>query len=198
MHPYGRVHFERIVDPSEKPDTAMAGAPTDGSAADTKLVEAATPRKKPNTHPKEKELLRERRKEMFKKEDERLQEEMNRLVLEYLDQGDEMNNLPPTPQTRPDGRKKGGDVDAMDTDEDEEGYVYDVYFLDEAAPSGEREAGHGVIVFEDGEEQEWWYEAGREEEDDSDVYAEDDEDSNGSYPSSRFLQFFEYFGANER
>ena len=164
MHPYSRVHFERLH------DTPMSDALPAASEPVEQEAPVVVERKKPRTHPKEKLALSERRKLAYKEEDEKLQEQMNAMVLEYLDMDEGLKNLPPTEDTKPMGEEEGD-------------FVYDVYVLDAEAPAeAEREASHGVLVFEDDDDQEWWYEeaAKAEDADDSDVYAEDDEDSNGN------------------
>lgn len=156
------------------------------AAAETPVKPAApasppTKRKKPRVHPKEKLALRERRLEAFAEEDERLEQEMNAMVLGYLENDEGMKNLPPTEMTK---------APVPAGEEDEDGFVYDLYVLDVAPTSGEREASHGVLVFEETSDQEWWYEeaAKAQDADDSDVYAEDDEDSNGELDADGMLE----------
>ncbi|KAF8242414.1 hypothetical protein K440DRAFT_120902 [Wilcoxina mikolae CBS 423.85] len=161
-------------------------------------AEASKERKKPRTHPKEKAALQAAREQggdrltLGYEDDEKLMKEMEKMVLEYL--GDDLNdgikNLPPTAVTSKDrigGGVGGGtwaekDKDIAMADEDEDGFVYDVYFREEV-PAGKKhgegeEESYGVIVFAESEDEAWWYEGADEEEDLSDVYASDDEDSN--------------------
>jgi hypothetical protein len=164
------------------------------------LEEPKKERKRPRTHPKEKEMLKERREKGDDKltlgyeDDEILMKKMERMVLDYLnaDTNDGIKNLPPSQPAAKDkigggvgGGTWQGDKDkdtTMTEDEDEEGYVYDVYFREEVtaenAPQPEGES-YGVIVFAESEDEAWWYEGADEEDDRSDVYGSDDEDSNG-------------------
>jgi hypothetical protein len=154
-------------------------------------------RKKPQTHPKEKAALQAAREKggdrltLGYEHDAKLMKEMEKLVLEYLDDdtNDGIRNLPPTTTAtdRIGGGVGGGtwaekDKDVAMAEEDEDGFVYDVYFREEVPAGkkhGEGEEAYGVIVFAESEDEAWWYEGADEEEDHSDVYASDDEDSNG-------------------
>lgn len=191
--------FERVRDEDEmrvvSPAPNLADLVVD---ADTGVV-TKTKRKRPRTHPKEKEMIRSRSKELEDKltlgyeEDEKLMRDMERMVLEYLnaDTNDGIKNLPPREPAANDkigGGVGGGtwkddkekDIDMTD-EEDEEGYVYDVYYREEvptgaeAKPEGES---YGIIVFAESDDEAWWYEGADEEDDRSDVYGSDDEDSN--------------------
>ncbi|KAI5843220.1 hypothetical protein BZA05DRAFT_448784 [Tricharina praecox] len=156
-------------------------------------------RKRPRTHPKEKELFREEREKAVVVEQladgDALSREMEKLILEYLDPStnEGIRNLPPTTTPAVKDRVGGGvgggtwaenkdkDVNMTDDDEDEDGFVYDVYIREEV-PAGtvamETTEDYGVIVFAESEDEAWWYEGAEEEDNLSDVYGSDDEDSN--------------------
>jgi hypothetical protein len=211
-HPYAsgvRIStavFERVKDDEEMPDS-------EANVADNTIPPSEEPKKehkRPRTHPMEKAQIKEAREQGTKlppvvlgiEQDERLMKEMEKMVLEYLDQDSNagMRNLPPTPvETKPDlvGGGVGGGTwddhqskDVEMADEDEQGFVYDVYFREEVTmdtipvtiQGGKAEEEPiGILVFNESEDETWWYEGAGTEEDDSDVYASDDEDSNGLF-----------------
>ena len=125
-------------------------------------------------------------------QDEKLMKEMEKMVLDYLndERNDGIQNLPPTAPTRnPVGGGVGGGTWAGDGaamgDEAEDGFVYDVYIREEVTADvvnevQRGEGSYGVIVFEESDDEAWWYEGADEEAETSDVFASDDEDSNGS------------------
>ncbi|KAL7270801.1 hypothetical protein RUND412_006476 [Rhizina undulata] len=190
------------------------------------IKEVKMERKRPKTHPKEKERLEQIKKETLAEmsteemeeadkkkkeldefgmnEDSLLARQLQSMVLDYLNSGDNqgMKDIASiTPAAQPNKPiqkmdKNGGGVgggtwktaekkkgeDAMDTDEmdtdEEEGYVYDVY-IREVAPSGEkREGNFGVLVIEGVDNEQWWYEGDDDIESDGDVWGSDDVDSN--------------------
>ena len=163
-------------------------------------------RKKPRTHPLEKKAIASARESGIEEpvlklgyeDDEKLMKEMERMVLDYLDDDkyDAMKNLPPTTPAKNDrvGGGVGGGTwaDTVMKEDADDGFVYDVYIREEVPKGGaemEVEEGYGVIVFKEEEDQAWWYEGADEEEEVSDAYASDDEDSNG------LISFFiSYFG----
>jgi len=156
-------------------------------------------RKRPRTHPKEKERLREEREKAvvggYVEGGDVLSKEMEKLILEYLDPANNegIRNLRPATAPPVNDRVGGGvgggtweeDKDVNMSEDDEEGYVYDVYIREEV-PAGamamETTEDYGVIVFAESEDEAWWYEGAEEEDDRSDVYGSDDEDSNGRFP----------------
>jgi hypothetical protein len=202
-HPYGEdaraagAVFERV--PDEDKVMAVAELEIENLESATLPEEPKKERKRPRTHPKEKAQIKEaqERGEGLKlgyEQDEELMKKMEKMVLEYLDSdiNDGIRNLPPTPSPIGNDRIGGGlgggtwekSQDVHMTDEDEDGYVYDVYYretivTDTPANTNEEEP-YGVIVFAESEDEAWWYEGADEEDTDSDAYASDDEDSNGS------------------
>ncbi|KAA8904417.1 hypothetical protein FN846DRAFT_919769, partial [Sphaerosporella brunnea] len=145
--------------------------------ADTGVI-TKTEMKRPRTHPKDKEMIRSRSKELEDKftlgyeEDEKLMRDMERMVQEYLnaDTKNGIKNLPPSKPAAND--KIGGGVGGgtwkvdqekyviMTDEEDEEGYVYDVYYREEV-PTGAEAKSEGV--FAESEVEAWWYWVANEE-----------------------------------
>ena len=214
-HPYSprSAVFERVREPADGDDD------DDDDMRDLPPPTPVAERKKPRTHPKEKAALREARAKgvgsrgsggggggsggqgltLGFEQDEKLMKEMEKMVLDYLndERNDGIRNLPPTtpvpaPARNPVGGGVGGGTWAGNGavvpgmgDEVEDGFVYDVYIREEVTADMANEVqrgegGYGVIVFEESDDEAWWYEGADEEAETSDVFASDDEDSNGS------------------
>ena len=203
-HPYRKARtaafLKEVRDVTE--DAEMVAPPQPSPPPPAPPVQPAPPaakteRKRPRTHPREKAQFRDAEKQpeitLGYEDDEKMMRDMERLVLEYLDDDGALEGLPPTPvPPRGDDRVGGGvgggswDVAMGEQEEEEEGYVYDVYYREEVAmegvegPAAKEDEEYGVIVFAESEDEEWWYEGADDEDDRSDAYASDDEDSNGS------------------
>lgn len=223
MHPY-RAVFERMPDELPAPSTTtttpgvVEGLLQDAEAAAAKPepMKRKLPgiRKDKAEHERlaalqrEAEVKEEREKGGRKTEADRLTEEMERMVLDYLnaDTRDALSALPPTPTKKSVGKTSaavvggglgGGYWDApkeekqeaeTDGEDDEDGFVYDVYErVEVSAEEVAKEKGTGevgVIVFRGEEEQEWWYENDDDEDNGDAEFDTDDEDSNGMSHSS--------------
>ncbi|KAI5814457.1 hypothetical protein BZA77DRAFT_389255 [Pyronema omphalodes] len=126
-------------------------------------------RKRPRTHPREREMFKQRDVVLEDAALSREQElEMER-IMAYLEET--TRDLPPTPAHQ-------------ETDDDGDLYVYDVYERVEL-PAGaelekEKEKGgeYGEIVFADSDDEEWWHEGADEDDNHSDKNVCDDTDSN--------------------
>ncbi|KAK6543746.1 hypothetical protein TWF694_000479 [Orbilia ellipsospora] len=84
-----------------------------------------------------------------------------------------------------DMKPAGGDAMKLDSDGEEEEWVYDVYFREELKKSQDGSSAvtngdYGVLVISNSDDEQWWYENDEDEESASDVWGSDDEDSNGS------------------
>lgn len=161
LQPYSHgAMFERIKDVEMKD-------------AEPIVPEVVKERKRPRTHPKEKEQFKQRDVVLEDAALSREQElEMER-IMAYLEET--TKDLPPTPAQ-------------PETDDDGDLYVYDVYERVEL-PAGvelekEKEKGgeYGEIVFADSDDEEWWHEGADEDDNHSDKYVCDDTDSNCTLP----------------
>ncbi|KAI5781231.1 hypothetical protein EDC01DRAFT_789808 [Geopyxis carbonaria] len=180
-HPYASAAaavFQRMAD--KKPPPAPDAAAT--TPVDEEMPAAPVePRKKPRTHPKEREAQRATRAERREAEDAEREQDAEIMMLQYLelDPHNALSALPATPAAGVGGGVGGGNWShpaAMVEDEEEGDWVYDVYMREEHTGVVEGED-YGVLVFEGADDEEWWYEGANAEED-SDVEDGDDEDSN--------------------
>ncbi|KAK6341348.1 hypothetical protein TWF696_008426 [Orbilia brochopaga] len=76
-----------------------------------------------------------------------------------------------------------GDAMKLDSDGEENEWVYDVYFRQELKQSKDGSTAvtngdYGVLVISNSDDEQWWYENDEDEESASDVWGSDDEDSN--------------------
>jgi Transcription factor Iwr1 len=201
-HPYSNARvrsaiFMRVQEPVEdKMEVVEVPAP-----------EPVKERKRPRTHPEERRRLEEQKQKMkedkerkgkgkevkFKDEqvdeDDPLTLQLQSMVLEYLnaESNEGIRNLPakqsPAKSKQDMASKIGGGLGGgtWEKEEEEEGFVYDVYIREELPATEKKKDGedYGVLVFEDSDDEEWWYEGDKDENSDDDVWASDDEDSNG-------------------
>ncbi|KAF3901366.1 hypothetical protein ABW21_db0206464 [Orbilia brochopaga] len=79
--------------------------------------------------------------------------------------------------------KSTGDAMKLDSDGEDNEWVYDVYFRQELKQSKDGSTAvtngdYGVLVISNSDDEQWWYENDEDEESASDVWGSDDEDSN--------------------
>lgn len=204
-HPYSSATrrsaiFTRVAETNDT-DTGRAGETRAAEITPGPIVE----RKRPRTHPEEKKKLEEQKREaeeekMAKGKEVKFQEQeddndpliapFHAMVLEHLNSSsnDGIRNLPSPPslaKLKTTTSKIGGGVGGgtWGAPEEEDGFVYDVYIREELPASIDKKEGdYGVLVIEGSDNEEWWYEGDPDEGSEDDVWASDDEDSNGSPP----------------
>ncbi|KAJ6263156.1 hypothetical protein Dda_1716 [Drechslerella dactyloides] len=192
--------------------------------------------KKPQTHFREKAMLRKQRSRNVSKtrqiaeeagpptvapkansglefgfDSDELAKQLQDMVLDYISNQPELQNYPTSPKVSAPERKSkamqalgggvgggtwadveksmdvdmspAGDAMKLDSDGEENEWVYDVYFRQELKKSKDGSTAvtngdYGVLVISNSDDEQWWYENDEDEESASDVWGSEDEDSN--------------------